>query len=304
MSRLKVHFAGAEQAIEFIPAQRFSKVNYSLLTAFPYVCSCLGIKPPSLYFKKHLGCEYNLIPRLLTRYNKHVILDSGLFTLMFGAHAQKREKKEIEIYFNHLIEFIQTSIPINGYSCVEIDCQKILGVKEAWEFREKMKQMLPGRSIMNVWHLDDGLYGLDKITEFSDYICLSIPELRIHLKNQMIPAFTNKLCNRIRKRKPDIKIHLLGCTQKNINLINKDIADSCDSTGWQQPFRFGGNKIIERKISMYGRNKEDLTHFEAFLPQEFSSAKDDRKVMECIGRWSLSMSHFKKKYEEYLGVQN
>ena len=63
---------------------------------------------------------------------------------------------------------------------VEVDCQKILSPEIAWKFRKEMKRLLPDNRIINVFHLEDGKKGLDRLIDFSDYIAISVPELRIH----------------------------------------------------------------------------------------------------------------------------
>ena len=73
-------------------------------------------------------------------------------------------------------------------TCVEIDCQKVLGVEDAWYFRERMRRRLKNPQI-NVFHFEDGRRGLDRLIDFSSYIALSIPELRIiKPKTFRIPA--------------------------------------------------------------------------------------------------------------------
>ena len=117
------------------------------------------------------------LPQELCKWNKHVIQDSGLFTLMFGARKGKKDESLINKWYDALIEFtLAHGMPV---TCVEVDCQKVLGVDKAWEFRERMRNDLPNNRIINVFHLEDGQKGLDRLIEFSEYIAISVPELRI-----------------------------------------------------------------------------------------------------------------------------
>jgi hypothetical protein len=213
---LKVHLAGLESVGHF-EATRLGGFNYSLFTAYPFVASRMNNTN-----RKPVNTD---LPGYIYDNSRHSIMDSGLFTLMFGAKKGKRDKAYLERWMHNLVEFTHDT----GYkgSLVEVDCQKILGVDEAWEFRQKMQQMLPNNRVMNVWHLEDGLKGLDRMIEYSNYICLSIPELRLHKKMQ----YPLELASYIKNKKPDIDIHLLGCTDlKMLNQIN--FASSSDSTSW------------------------------------------------------------------------
>ncbi len=39
----------------------------------------------------------------------------------------------------------------------------------AWDFRQRMKKDLPNNRIINVFHLEDGMKGLDRMIEFAEY---------------------------------------------------------------------------------------------------------------------------------------
>ena len=172
------------------------------------------------------------IPTKINREMLHTIQDSGLFTLMFGARKGKKDEALINKWYDGLVEF--TLQHGQNVTCVEIDCQKILGVEKAWEFRERIRKDLPCNRIINVFHFEDGKEGLDRLIEFSDYIAISVPELRILKKKNMVP----KLARYIKSRKPDIDIHLLGCTE--LALIKEcSFCTSADSTTWTIPKRFG-----------------------------------------------------------------
>lgn len=105
-------------------------------------------------------------------------MDSGLFTLMFGADKGKRDEAFLYTWMLKLVDFVKET----GFkgTCVEVDCQKILSPEMAWSFRKEMKRLLPNNRIINVFHLEDGKEGLNRMIDFSDYIAISVPELRIH----------------------------------------------------------------------------------------------------------------------------
>ena len=83
---IKVHFAGLENN-NFITAVSEMGVQYGLYTAFPFVYRKL--------FSKNKGRGANLvdIPRKINGKMRHTIQDSGLFSLLYGAHAKLANSK-------------------------------------------------------------------------------------------------------------------------------------------------------------------------------------------------------------------
>lgn len=239
---IKVHFAGLENQDFAEILHDISGIKYSLFTVFPFIAHKVGIKP-----MKMKTCTENS-PIYLQNASRHTIMDSGLFTLMFGAHAGQRDEKFIEQWYQNIVEFVLTT----GYkgTVVEVDCQKILGVDKAWEFRRRLKKDLPNYQ-MNVFHIEDGKKGLDEMIEFSDYIAISVPELRALKKKQ----YTERLANYIKNKKPNIDIHLLGCTENKL-LKNLSFCSSSDSTSWQQVNRFGSLKMNNGKETLSIKNSQ------------------------------------------------
>lgn len=236
-SNIKVHFAGVEgytHAISSVAAG----VKYGLATAFPFVHK---------FFKSGKVDERKMIKQISSHY-EHFILDSGLFTLMFGSHKGKKDEAYIDRWYECLTDYILHE-DYNG-TAVEVDCQKVLGVKKAWEYREKMKEKLPNR-IINVFHLEDGQKGLDRLIEFSDYIAISVPELRFLNKKE----YLYRLANYIKNKKPSIDIHLLGFSEKTT--LNKfSFCTSCDSTSWLAPLKYGEIEVGKTKINIKYIKKE------------------------------------------------
>jgi hypothetical protein len=225
-SNIKVHFAGAEQIDHALVIHKIP-VYYYLFTVFPFIAHKVGIKPFPILVKKLF------VPKELEKISKHLIMDSGLFTLMFGSHAGNRDKIFLDQYFSLLINFVLTNKLT--CTCVEIDCQKVLGPDAAWEYRYKMRDMLPNRQI-NVFHIEDGQNGLDRMIEFSDYIAISVPEIRLEKLRHKESVY--RLACYIKNKKPGIDIHLLGCTETEL-LKQCRFCTSADSTSWQQANRYG-----------------------------------------------------------------
>jgi len=250
---IKIHFAGSEIQSQFEACVAMG-VKYFLYTAYPFVERMVFGKGKSPFIKLPWQTNpYYDIPQNILSKSKHAIQDSGLFTLMFGSMRGKSDASLINKWYDGLVKF--TDENSRGVTCVEVDCQKVLGVNEAWEFRKRMRTDLPHNRIINVFHLEDGQKGLDKLIDFSDYIAISVPELRFAKKtNALIPIATY-----IKKQKPTIDIHLLGCTELKL-LKTGWFCTSSDSTshsvvsrwGWIQGKYYNKNINIKKAISLVG----------------------------------------------------
>ena len=165
-NNIKVHFAGSDGGEIFYAALLAAQTKYRLFSCYKYILK----RRPDDDFR--LPADH--VIRVQDTVNRHVIQDSGLFTLMFGAgKAQAQTLESLTEWQDKLIAFVQQNNL--RCTCVELDCQKVLGVREAWYFRERMKKLLDNPQI-NVFHFEDGMQGLDSLIDFSDYIALSIPE--------------------------------------------------------------------------------------------------------------------------------
>ena len=223
---LKVHFAAVEN-IDQLCSAKAAGVKYLLFTCFPLIAEKVGIKT----IKIGCGIQPIQIPSLLQKHSRHTIMDSGLFTLMFGSHSGKKDATFIEKWYDNLIGFVSEA-SFKG-TVVEVDCQKVLGVDAAWKFREKMRSDLENR-VINVFHKEDGQKGLDRLIEFSDYIAISVPELRFMGQKNYVP----KIANYIKSKKPSIDIHLLGCTEAKL-LNELSFCSTSDSSSWTSSPRYG-----------------------------------------------------------------
>ena len=232
---VKVHFAGGEVQNQYIAATTLG-IRYSLFTCYPWVERMLFKTPkspimPLRWQKEDTG---RLIPQYIQQNSLHTIQDSGLFTLMFGSQKDvTKDEALLNKWYDGLVRFtVEHGQPV---TCVEVDCQKLLGPEKAWEFRKRLRRDLPAKNrIINVFHLEDGQKGLDRLIEYSDYIAISVPELRFAGRKNMVPA----LARYIKAKKPGIDLHLLGCTELSL-LSECSFATSADSTSWISGKRFG-----------------------------------------------------------------
>lgn len=160
---IKVHFAACEVQNQFVGVNELG-VRYGLYTAFPFVERMVfgkSSKSPIMPLSWQKDDVFKKIPAYIMENEKHVIQDSGLFTLMFGSQKGKKGESLMIRWYDALVRFTRENAP--GVTCVEVDCQKVLGVSKAWEFRERMRNDLPNNRIINVFHLEDGRKGLDRL---------------------------------------------------------------------------------------------------------------------------------------------
>lgn len=287
---LKVHFAGSEQ-IDFSMIASKAGVKYFLFTCFPFISQQFGIKGFPI------TCKTLFPPAEIAKFSQHTIMDSGLFTLMFGAHKGKRDKAFLNQWMDAMIQFVLDN-NIKA-TCVECDCQKVLGVDEAWEFRRRFRDSI-SNPIINVFHYEDGNIGLDRLIEFADYIAISVPELRI-VKPKTYKEDVYRLACYIKNRKPDIKIHLLGCTEVKM-LERCNFCTTADSTSWQAVNRFGrvlGNHVKTIRPEVKERCKQAVLD-----TMRACSIEPTEKRIDYYSNYYISACLHKREYEKAAGSQD
>lgn len=230
-SNIKVHYAAQEKPNYALVASTLN-VRYGLYTAFPFVAKRIFGKTVWPIIKmKYLRNTDTDVPRYINENMRHTIQDSGLFSLLFGKHKDKATQQFVYKWYDELIRF--TNEHGQDVTCIEVDAQAILGVEETWALRERMRRELPNNRIINVFHVEDGLDGLDRLIEYTDYIAIGSG-----VTNNSIAGYKS-LVRYIKSRKEDIDIHLLGCTNLNIMHAVRHECTSCDSTSWLSAPRFG-----------------------------------------------------------------
>ena len=260
----------------------------------------------SIYCKKSPGDDFTLpddhIIKKQDREMNHVIQDSGLFSLMFGRDKGKKQTREtLTVWQDKLIKFVlQNKLKC---TCVDIDCQKILGVEDAWFFRKRMRDLLPNKQI-NVFHFEDGRKGLDELIEFTDYIAISVPELRI-AKPKSYVTDTTRLVDYIKNRKPDIDIHLLGCTQFNI-LKDNTHCTSADSTSWLQGVKYGWISDGKKKqhIKTFRKDLVEQRTMQVLEEIRKNNISLREKTINYTVAASISATICKQRYTQIAGDQN
>lgn len=202
----------------------------------------------SYFYAKDLADPGNQLRRLVSN-DRDMVMDSGLYSFMFGSE-QGKMPSTYEAYRDYTRRYLD-DLDKWGVDCflVEADTQRLLGMEATLRLREEFAPL--GSRVMYVWHYPEGFDGLVKLAQEKDYICLSIPELRMIAsggKSAMgHPAKVGSLCTDLLRRvhkacgdRPP-RIHLLGCTV--MEMIETRLAWSCDSTSWLSGIRFGNGVI-------------------------------------------------------------
>ena len=285
---VKIHFAGAEVMTQFY-ALEYLNIKYNLYTAFPFLERTVLKSKKAPLIPCHLKGNEFQIPNYVASKSKHCIQDSGLFTLMFGSHKGQKDEKLMDAWYEGLVNFTLSNN--NNATCVEVDCQKILGVKKAWEYRRRLQNDIPNR-IINVFHKEDGQKGLDELIEFSDYIAISVPELRfLGQKGSVV-----KIANYIKNKKPTIDIHLLGCTELKI-LKQLQFCSSADSTSYKSGLRYGfidGHHVKNLKTEMV---KKIISEEGYEMINKYSNERNTNSII-------TNVYYLNQLYEKHAGRQD
>lgn len=225
---MKIHFAGSDG----------NRVNQLL-----YRCGISYRLNSYHYIKKQKDFDYRLLDQF-----EHSIVDSGLFTLMFG--GDKSSDMSEADFVTYMIEYCDWINKNNwqNTSFVECDVQKKLSSETAWEFRKEMRALVKKGTVVNVYHLEDG--NPDDLIDFADYIAVSLPELRFNLSDRERFDLTKYIATKATLKGK--RVHLLGCTEKRY-LEYFSFCFSCDSTSWLSPLRYG-----EIKTSLLNTHVKDI----------------------------------------------
>lgn len=292
---IKIHFAGSENG-NFMYDLIAANAKYTLYSPYRFIVDKNKDDDLTIPQSPKLASLDTLPKR--QGYFRQIIQDSGLFTLMFNPKTKGEFNYQfLESWQDKLINFImQNDLDVVA---VEVDCQKLLGVKEAWKLRERMKLKLPRRQI-NVFHFEDGKDGLDAMIDFSEYIAISVPEIR-RIHKGSYKQDTIKLANYIKNRKPEIDIHLLGCTEGSI-LQHTTFCTSADSSSWLRGGRYG--MYQGRHISTMSLDKQIERWLEIKKLFEEDGKSGWTKTAELYNaRASIVATLDKNRFEKICGSQ-
>lgn len=179
---------------------------------------------------------------------RNVIMDSGLFSLMFGSE-KGTIPSTLDAYERYTTQYLEdlAAWKFGGY-VVEADVHKLLGMDAVHRLRRHFTPL--GDRVIYVWHREEGLDGLLKLAEERSYIAISVPEIRsivsgggsVTASSDVVQVRVFDLLRRIHahcKTRGILppRIHLLGCTVAS--MMQTRLAWSCDSTSWLAGIQYG-----------------------------------------------------------------
>jgi len=174
------------------------------------------------------------------------IMDSGLFSLMFGS-----EKDTLKGYdaFRGYAETYLADMKAWGWkhTIVECDTQRVLGIPETHKLRDELFRP-SGFDVIYVWHIPEGEEGLTELARKDRRVALSVPEFRNVLgRGSKVHAAILQGLRLIRAAKRnDQRVHLLGNTEAA--LLSAPLpADTCDSTSWLAGGQYGNGQYFDRQ---------------------------------------------------------
>lgn len=198
-------------------------------------CATIVGHPNVLASYLHLRSSKRLDDRWRAFDPDRMILDSGLFSFMFG--SKRGEIPETyEAYRDFTLRYLDDVARLDWPGViVEADVHKLLGMEALWKLRELFKPL--GDRVMYAWHVPEGIEGLRELARRYSYIALSVPELRIAFggtHRRGTDAYKRAAWALLAEARAACKvpprIHLLGCTVPE--LMETSLAWSCDSTSW------------------------------------------------------------------------
>lgn len=235
----KVHYAAMGELSALIPAEfvakKYNRKMYLMFNA---------VKPEIL---EDLG-----------DFCQHAITDSGIFQLLYkgtksNIHKERRIIRPESFYINYQNEYIKyiKSLPVK-FVVVECDVQAVAGQEIAWKLRRELYDKLDNR-IMSVWHRCDGIEGMQKLLEFTDYLGIAY-----HTDGSTADDVKAAVKYAYSHKKPNQDIHILGTAE--VKLINSlrykagSMVTSVDMSNWVRFFKGGITRHYKTKWPMQRNN--------------------------------------------------
>lgn len=246
----------------------------------------------------------------MNRHDVDLILDSGIFSMMFGSESGKTYDLAWMLEYARKYIAFASSYRVKRLVIVECDVHKILGMPAVFELRKLFRDS--GLEVMYVWHVEEGIDGLLELAVTEKYISLGAPELRRHFSGTGIDYKSGlfSLLSKIDKHcasrgVPLPKIHLLGNTVEKT--MRTRIAFSCDSTSWMAGMKFGAAVVYRNgsllKIHLRSKAMDDLKkQVEAERPEIIDLINSYYKTEKRMARYLplfISADSF-RKYQQWL----
>ena len=233
---------------------------------------------------------------------KGIIIDSGIYTHLYGTAAEKLSgiftKKYINDYIFQYLKFINKLIRHDNIKFIEYDCQEIVGGNRIWDIRESFMRRIPKekhKNIIHVYHADQDK-NIQGLLDYSKYIAIPTRDIKQENNSKVFKKDFLKIILRIRAVKK--KLHILGCT--DVFLLKKIIKDveSCDSATWIIRFaRIGSKNIktIKRCIAGNMRYSDMEIIFKNFIKKHGIDVSKYSEIRKQLLIMAIAFSFYYRK---------
>ena len=201
------------------------------------------------------GGQKNLFPNtwfkdivLRPAENSVCIFDSGLFSV-FGL-ADKDKSFDLVRFFEQYapayrdyINYILSTLPEKSKRhvyFVNLDTDFLLGLEKTRFLNELLLNSCPHENLIGTYHAADGKKYLDELIEKFDY--LAVADSYRFGKSLDGVLYSQAVCEYAKNKKPEIKIHVLGNSMKELFRRAGNLADTCDSSAYRF---FGEGKLLQ-----------------------------------------------------------
>lgn len=173
-----------------------------------------------------------------------LIMDSGAFSFMFGAHAGQLPP-ELPAYDAFVEEYID-DMKSWGWPgiVVEMDVDRLLGVDALERLRERFAPL--GDRVMYAWHKPQGPEAMGTLARRFSHVSFSMIELsKIALHHNDEESMARDLLTRIELATPGAppRVHLLGCNR--MQLLTDRRVWSADATSVLSGVKFGSPMVFD-----------------------------------------------------------
>lgn len=181
------------------------------------------------------------------------IMDSGLFSYMFG--AAKGQLKGYDDFKRYACTYVEKMHKWGWkHAIVECDAQRILGIDATNKLRDEVFRQ-SGFEVIYTWHIPEGEDGLLELAKREKRLALSVPEFRqVSGGGAQATGQVKKMILRglsiIRKAGTNPRVHLLGNTENKLVTMP---ADSCDSSTWTSAARWGFGQLYDHEKRQLGQ---------------------------------------------------
>ena len=224
------------------------------------------------YASEDRKCYWSLDHADMCNHHPLQIVDSGIFSLIAGgrSHDGKNTPEKVrqylscyEQYVDHAFEPGVKIYTDNEPYFMDFDSQKLLGVEETRNTRERLIKEHPNTKWIHVYHPHDGLKELERFAKEYDFIAIGSSPMDTDMNTDKVRlAYTAKSFN------PDVKIHVLGVNEESCLRNIADVATCCDATSWAGSIMYGPSSMLKVGRGINGTTEKWTKEYVKWVTEE------------------------------------